>query len=152
MRWCKDCLAEGVTTKRPLARYKNGSGYVPGPRCATHNRARRAKTRDVSFDRYLRATYNITSEEYWRIYEAQGGVCYICRRAKGTGRKRLSVDHCHTTGMVRGLLCSPCNRDVVGHLRDDPQAALRFLIYLLAPPAADVIGIRITPDVLAPAA
>ena len=79
------------------------------------------------------------------IYKVQGGCCHICERAKGTGRKRLSVDHCHKTGIVRGLLCGPCNRDVVGHLRDDPEAFHRGRNYLLCPPALAVVGERIAP-------
>ena len=90
-------------------------------------------------------TYGITAEEYWAIYEYQGGCCYICRRAKGTGRKKLSVDHCHTTGFVRGLLCGPCNRDVVGHLRDEPEAFDRGAAYLRYPPAWTVIGQVVAP-------
>lgn len=90
-------------------------------------------------------TYGITEEEYWDIYDYQEGHCFICTRANGK-RKRLSVDHCHATGMVRGLLCTSCNRNVLGHLRDDPDALIRGVCYLTAPPALDVIGLRITPD------
>jgi hypothetical protein len=143
--WCKDCLAEGVTAKRKLARYRSGN-QVPGPRCSTHHRAKRAATKDTTWNRYLVATYGITAEDYWAIYEFQGGVCYICRRAKGTGRKKLSVDHCHKTGVVRGLVCGPCNRDVLGHLRDDTAALQRAIDYLTSPPAVAVLGVRITPD------
>lgn len=91
------------------------------------------------------ATYGITAEQYQQIYDAQGGYCYICRRARGL-KKRLSIDHCHATGTVRGLLCQRCNRDVLGHLRDDPDAALRIVDYLREPPAVQAIGVVITPD------
>lgn len=90
-------------------------------------------------------TYGITAEQYWKLYEYQGRCCYICQRAKGTARKRLSVDHDHNTGLVRGLLCSPCNRNVVGHLRDDPEAFFRGGMYLRNPPAFRVIGQVIAP-------
>lgn len=130
---CKDCVAEGITTKRKLATKRDGTPH-PGPRCVTHQRARRSTTQDQAWERRLKAVYGLTAEQYWRIYEYQGGVCYICRRATGA-HKRLSVDHCHTTGLVRGLLCGPCNRDVVGHLRDDPAAFSRGIDYLDKPPA-----------------
>jgi len=91
------------------------------------------------------AVYGITAEQYWAIYELQGGRCYICRRATGA-RKRLSVDHCHVTGFVRGLLCSPCNKNVLGHLRDDREALIRAVDYLDRFPAFQA-GVRvITPD------
>lgn len=89
--------------------------------------------------------YGLTAEEYWLIYAAQGGVCYICRRANGA-RKRLSVDHDHKTGFIRGLLCAPCNRDVIGHLRDDVEALQRAIDYLIYPPAFEVVGHRAVPE------
>lgn len=135
---CKDCVAEGVTTRRPAPH--------PGPRCATHHRAKRSAVRERARASRLEAVYGITEDEYQRIYAAQGGCCYICRRAKGTGRKRLSVDHDHTTGYVRGLLCKPCNLNVIGHLRDDPAALRRGADYLTNPPAFAVIGRRAVPN------
>jgi hypothetical protein len=82
--------------------------------------------------------YGITPEQYWALYEHQGGTCYICQRATGKV-KRLSVDHDHATGYVRGLLCGPCNK-ILGHLRDDADAAYRAGNYLDYPIAFDVIG------------
>ncbi|WP_237072133.1 endonuclease VII domain-containing protein [Mycobacterium avium] len=125
-------MAEGITTKRkPVIR--NGKP-VPGNRCATHWRARKATTRDTAWERRLMAVYGITAEQYWEIYEYQNGKCYICQRATGA-RKKLSVDHDHTTGFVRGLCCGPCNRDVLGHLRDSTEALWRAITYLIFPPA-----------------
>lgn len=135
---CVDCTAEGVTTKRKAP--------YPGPRCATHHRAKRVQRRTYSHSRHIAETYGITSEEYDRILEYQGGVCYICRRAKGNAKRRLSVDHCHSTGVVRGCLCSPCNKNVLGHLRDDTAALQRAIDYLDEPPAVSAIGKRIVPD------
>ncbi|ALH46909.1 endonuclease VII [Mycobacterium phage Theia] len=141
---CKDCIEEGITTIRKPATTKAGKP-VPGKRCVTHERARKARTKDAAWERRLMETYGITAKEYWMIYEFQGGKCYICQRATGKGRKKLSVDHDHNTGFVRGLLCGPCNRDVVGHLRDDPEAFQRGADYLKFPPAIAVIGRRIAP-------
>ena len=133
---CIDCADEGIETKRKAPH--------PGPRCATHHRVKRSKRRDMSWETRILVTYGITADEYWAIYEWQDGRCYICQRATGV-RKRLSVDHCHATGLVRGLLCTPCNRNVLGHLRDDPDAIQRAIDYLMNPPAVDVIGDRIAP-------
>jgi hypothetical protein len=137
-RHCIDCRDEGITTKRKAP--------YPGPRCASHNRAKRTQRRSTSWEKRIEAAYSLTAAEYWLIHEHQGGVCYMCRRAKGTGAKRLSVDHDHKTGIVRGLLCSPCNRGVLGHLRDDPEAFQRGIDYLNNPPAVQAIGIRIAPN------
>lgn len=119
----------------------------PGPRCGEHHRGVTAQRKEAAWAKRLWETYHITPEQYWAIYKYQGGVCYGCRRAKGTGRKKLSVDHDHACcngpvscgKCVRGLLCSPCNRDVLGHLRDDPEAFQRFITYINDPPARRVL-------------
>lgn len=79
------------------------------------------------------------------MYDAQGGRCYICDNPRKRDGKKLSVDHDHVTGMIRGLLCQKCNRDVLGHFRDDITAFERGIGYLLEPPAVKVIGVRIAP-------
>lgn len=67
-------------------------------------------------DRYLQRTYGITLNDYNELLEAQNGVCAICGNPETTINKRgnrvqdLAVDHDHTTGKVRGLLCRKCNR------------------------------------------
>lgn len=134
---CIDCLDEGIETKRKAPH--------PGPRCATHHRVKRRQRTTATWAQRIWDTYGITEEEYWELYEHQEGYCFICRRANGK-RKRLSVDHCHSTGTVRGLLCTACNRNVLGHLRDDPEALDRASLYLKKPPAVEVLGLRITPD------
>lgn len=133
---CVDCVKQGVTARRKTP--------YPGPRCATHHRGKRFDRRNYSHAKHVLDTYGITSEEYVLIYESQGSVCAICQRARGIKRK-LSVDHCHTTGVVRGLLCATCNKYVLGHSRDDKAFFERAIKYLEEPPAVRVIGRRIAP-------
>ena len=74
--------------------------------------------------------YGITVEEYDRMYKSCGGRCEICGRAEEDAVKgRLHVDHCHDTGVVRGLLCSHCNT-ALGKFQDSPElltAAIRYI-------------------------
>ncbi|MFD4474601.1 endonuclease VII domain-containing protein [Streptomyces sp. NPDC058471] len=80
-------------------------------------------------------TYGLKKGEYAKLYTFQGGVCALCRRATGASR-RLSVDHDHRTGEVRGLLCRPCNT-LLGHARDNISFFKRCAGYLgLSPYAA----------------
>lgn len=124
---CKDCPPGVLRLVRP-----------PGPRCQEHERAFRQGQKSAKHARWIKTTYGITPEQYWAIYDHQGGKCAICQRA--TGRtKMLSVDHDHKTGEVRGLLCNYCNRHVLGHLRDSVSALLRAVRYLLHPPARKVL-------------
>jgi hypothetical protein len=131
MRPCKDC---GSTTRKVTP---------PGPRCATCHRAAKAARKGASHELYVLKTYGLRAGQYQALYEAQGGVCYICQRAKGL-TKKLAVDHDHETGYVRGLLCGPCNR-MLGHLRESFSMIDRTAYYLADPPAFDVIG-KVKPD------
>jgi recombination endonuclease VII len=56
---------------------------------------------------YLKYRYGLSKEDYERMLDEQGGVCAICGSAPD--KQRLSVDHNHGTGKVRGLLCHKCN-------------------------------------------
>ncbi len=63
---------------------------------------------------FLKSKYGITLAEYEAMLSSQNGVCAICKRperrkSRYGGVCRLHVDHCHETGVVRGLLCSRCN-------------------------------------------
>lgn len=83
----------------------------------------------------------LTPESYDAMLEMQGGVCAICRRTNSTVNPkngmpiRMSVDHDHTTGSVRGLLCSPCNTSL-GNFNDDVLLLESAIRYLQHPPAA----------------
>lgn len=84
------------------------------------------------YDRRARTLrkHGITPTQYDEILSAQGGVCAIGKeRPAKSGGSRLVVDHDHTTGKVRGLLCFHCNTGL-GHLRDDPERLAAAIAYL----------------------
>ena len=62
-------------------------------------------------ENHLKKKYGITSEDYERMHENQDGKCAICETTETGDRraKHFTVDHCHETGKVRGLLCHRCN-------------------------------------------
>jgi len=87
-------------------------------------------------DSKRRQAYGITQAQYDRLYFEQAGLCAICRQPETRLHGRygvpfnLGVDHNHTTGSIRGLLCNTCNR-ALGLMGDDPsifEAALRYLL------------------------
>lgn len=127
---CKECLEEGQPNWRPVT-------GIRVKRCVTHIRAKKTASKKSAHGARVERTYGITSEEYWAIYELQGGVCAICRRATGK-TKRLSVDHDHKTGEVRSLCCSPCNQ-MLGHARDNPEMFYRAMLYLIDPPGRNYL-------------
>lgn len=125
---CKDCWTEGIRTLRPTP-----FGGPRSPLCATHHRARREAQKAASHASMVARVYGLTAAQYAALKAAQGGRCALCRRATGATRN-LSVDHDHATGLVRGLLCRPCN-DLLGHARDEIAFFERGIEYLKNPPA-----------------
>jgi hypothetical protein len=57
----------------------------------------------------LKQKYGITQNDYDKTLSIQNNKCAICERDMNEYGKIFCVDHNHTTGKVRGLLCDPCN-------------------------------------------
>jgi len=127
---CKDCMDEllsGAINKLPRRLANN-----PGPRCTPHWRVEVRRRKAEAHEKRVTETYGLKKGEYAQLYIFQGGRCAICRRATGASR-RLSVDHDHQTGAVRGELCRPCN-SMLGHARDRIDFFERAITYLKFPP------------------
>lgn len=77
-----------------------------------------AKHKADGLQRRYEKTYGISINEYDRMVELHQGGCAICRQPCST-HKRLSVDHDHNTGAVRGLLCQKCNTGIAMFLEDE---------------------------------
>jgi hypothetical protein len=77
----------------------------------------------------LKKKYGITPEKYDEMLSEQDYKCYICHKHEDKLDRSLAVDHCHSTGKVRGLLCGNCNR-FLGQINDDIDTAKRIYEYL----------------------
>jgi hypothetical protein len=88
----------------------------------------RKKTPEQNFSTYLKSLYGITTERYNDILNSQNGKCAICKGDE-VHRRHLSVDHCHETGQIRGLLCVRCNA-AIGHFKDDSKILKHAIEYL----------------------
>ncbi|MGW7053075.1 endonuclease domain-containing protein [Streptomyces sp. NPDC054887] len=75
--------------------------------------------------RAISERYGITRDQYIALLDAQAGTCAICKRVPQAG-KSLAVDHCHSTGVVRALLCTRCNV-IVGIYENHRQTAAAYL-------------------------
>lgn len=107
-----------TVTPEKAAEYQKRYRSKPTVKLHLRDKARVFKWRKYGID--------ITEEEYAHKLEEQGGVCAICGFPPVS--KRLSVDHCHRSKKVRGLLCYHCNRFVVGrHNLDTAKSLVRYL-------------------------
>lgn len=78
----------------------------------------------------LKHDYGITVEEYDAMSARQNGVCAICGRPQSARRGRLSIDHDHKTGSIRGLLCTNCN-SALGMVNDRIDLLKEMIEYIL---------------------
>jgi hypothetical protein len=117
--YCRDChkAHNAVTYKKHRLKWKE-----------TRGEARRVSARKYWRKHNLRRKYGVTEQQADKATEAIGGLCEICGQHCLT-RKRLSVDHCHDTGIVRGLLCMKCNIGI-GKFNDSVELLLSAIKYL----------------------
>lgn len=99
--------------------YRKANGY---------DKKRYWKNPNAEQERHLIRKYGITLADYNEMFQDQGGKCGVCALPHG-GSRRFDVDHCHATGVVRGLLCTNCNR-MIGHANDRPETLRAAACYL----------------------
>lgn len=115
MKNCKICKE----TKNFSEFYKSRKdGYQPS--CKTCLKEYNQKRSLLAKDILLKRKYGLGVEEYNQMFEAQKGCCGICGKHQIQEYYSLAIDHSHSTGKVRGLLCSNCNT-ALGLLKEDPE-------------------------------
>lgn len=120
-RTCKECQSRHQKANRQAVNRRSTEWKRNNP-----NSGRNA---------YLLRRYGMTDADYSVLLLRQSGLCAICERPPA-GTQRLAVDHCHSTGAVRGLLCGKCNR-ALGFLSDSPLVLASAIRYLENAKAAD---------------
>jgi hypothetical protein len=127
MRYCKLCK----TSKEELEFYPSEKTA----RCKECDKARKRKeriTRDhhlINRRRNLKREYGLTLEDYDKMLKVQNGKCAICNGENPIYKGNLCVDHCHTTGKIRGLLCHSCNL-TLGYMKDSKDRLKNAIKYL----------------------
>jgi len=100
--------------------------------------------KDRAADKRLKSNYSgFGLQHFATVLKFQKGVCAICRQAPVAGKARFSVDHRHSDGLLRGLLCWKCNRAIGAFQRFHPDAVELFRAayeYLKNPPITAVFG------------
>jgi len=89
------------------------------------NRKRWNKSRTF---KSLEKTLGISQNQYDALISLYP-ECPACGRTEGVRGHSLAVDHCHTTGVIRGMLCPECNL-ALGNIRDSVETLYRLIFYL----------------------
>lgn len=122
---CRDCLKQ--IRKEQYSRNKD----LRNRQCRDWYNQNAEKVRRRTVERL----YGITYDQYLKMLEDQKGGCAICQVplkahfGLESEYEVAKIDHCHTTGKVRGLLCKRCNVSL-GNFNDDPLVLSRAIDYL----------------------
>lgn len=145
MKTCSKCGAEKDETEFSKDKYqKDGlrtrcrscmsevwkAGYAANPeyykqRSKDWVRDNPEKSKRIRKHSDLMTLYKLPLVDYERMLEEQGGKCAVCAVEMTTPY----VDHCHSTGKVRALLCPGCNTGL-GGFKDSPILLLKAIEYI----------------------
>ena len=89
----------------------------------------RKENLDKFLNRHYESKYGITLEDYNNLLREQNNCCAICDIHESENKKSLAVDHNHTTGKVRALLCANCNVSL-GLLKEDIDRLQKMMDYI----------------------
>jgi hypothetical protein len=135
---CRDCrrarcrawYEQNIESERQRARDRI---KVYGAKDKERNRlwaaANPEKARHNSRKKLLGKKYNMTIEEHDALFVSQGSVCGACGSPEPGSKKGWSTDHCHKTGVVRGIVCHHCNIGI-GHAKDNIETIRSWIAYL----------------------
>lgn len=99
-----------------------------------YEKRRYQETKVYTREKHLKRKYGVDFEQYDKMLANQGGICAICGKLESDENHGvLHVDHCHESGLVRGLLCRNCNH-VLGLFQDNPERLMAAKHYLENPP------------------
>lgn len=131
------CPRCGEWKGRDLFLPRDSAGSRPHTYCRPCHAARSREYRNANLDRvraterasarrnrrnrkdsYYRYEYGVPYAEYERMLIAHAGRCAICGEPFDPRLCEPALDHCHETGLVRGLLCTFCNHALAGIERD----------------------------------
>jgi len=86
--------------------------------------------KDMHDNTRMKRVYGITKEEFNDQKKIQDGKCCICNSPNNIKNRELAIDHCHTEGHVRGLLCDSCNKGL-GMFKDNIGILYSAIEYLI---------------------
>lgn len=125
--WCKKCLHE-LNNKDEEKRKNWNKSYYENYQNESFLEFGVTRTREL----WLLKKYNLPLEQYISMIKSQDSKCCICNKPfdfTNRNQKHICVDHCHTSGEIRGILCTCCNRGL-GGFKDNLQYLEEAIVYL----------------------
>jgi len=114
--WCKECCREYHKSEHYIE-IRNKYHKSEVGKASRKKYTQSDKYRFIRKRNHIKRNYNIDVKDI-------PDECQIC-----SSRTRISVDHCHTTGKVRGFLCQNCNA-TLGMAKDDVSRLQKLIDYL----------------------
>ena len=136
MKYCKKCNKEKDSSEFYTCNTRKDGLQIYCKECISKNvklNYQKNKDRLIKKQRGYNIfnKYGITEGEYNKMLSQQNNKCAICGSSeiKRKEAKYFNIDHCHSTGKVRGLLCHDCNI-ILGKLNDDIEMCKKIITYL----------------------
>lgn len=115
---CPQCYRKQWRDSRPEIRQRERSASLAN---FYNNRTARMNTK-------MKSMYGISSGVFHQMLQKQNWECKICCKDL-CSRRNTHVDHCHTTGAIRGILCGSCNKGI-GQFGDSADLLIKAAKYL----------------------
>lgn len=122
---CRSC---NFSYSNNYKEYRKNYWSSPAGKERKQKQARKLVTKRSAKNWHLKNNYNLTIAQYDIMCASQQDVCAICHK-KNARAVCLSVDHDHTTGKIRQLLCDKCNR-ALGLFCDSIEVIHSAFLYL----------------------
>lgn len=130
MKRCTKCKLEKPQNEFFKDKQKK-TGYRPDCKvCNTNAYKKYAKKNRIKCNNAnMKYRTGIDIDKYNILLKKQNNKCKICNLTEKENKKRFSIDHCHTSGFIRGLLCNKCNQGL-GYFKDNIELLTNAIIYL----------------------
>ena len=101
--------------------------------CKKCNSNQKKNSYKYDINKQILNSYGKSYDFILNIYNEQDGFCGICGKyfnaSEISKRRGLHIDHCHKSGLIRGLLCGNCNSSI-GKFKDDINLLKNAIIYI----------------------
>ena len=129
MKICATCKKQKLVIEFYKCKANKDGLYHECKSCKSdYDKLRHRKNPKARLDKNLQNRYGITLEQKQHMIASQNGKCAICETKLDNG-KHTCVDHCHTTGKIRKILCRSCNI-MIGHSKENTEILNKAIQYL----------------------